>query len=486
VIWLNHKTTFSVFITDDSIGFFSADDHDLQRSYCGKVELNKGIVENGRLLEPETFTKIVASFFKEKKVKPKKLIFVLNEQNVLIRDLFITKDELDKKPLMTILEKHLGEKINTPFSEPVFSHVIRKQNSEGAWVLVFIADKNLLLDYLDVFEHIGIREVIFDLPTVSLYRLYKDETKASIDNTLMVSLYNGMISIQIIEDEMPIFGMIEDFDAATENVDEVIENYISRIANYYRYNLRKGDQSITRVWLYNFTDSILEDAIEKLLANLDQFDAKSVDLVKLSIVTSELSKICHVAFASSHFLKNQESEFKFDLERINRARLIGRYLLVVAISIFAFVSVLLIPYSLNQHDISSQRSINLNLEQQLELLEDAVPEVPRFTNQEINYSNAYDYLSETDNFPIDYINDLFGLLPDSLKIVSYKYTTATKEIVIDIEYISQIDADEYVILVYETHGVEQSGTPSATSWINGVPITRSTGNNIMEVKFIHA
>ncbi len=65
---------------------------------------------------------------------------------------------------------------------------------------------------------------------------------------MLVSIYEGMFSLQIVEEHIPIFNLIEEVDGGLEEYDMIIENFVERIANYYKYNLRKGKAEILDVW----------------------------------------------------------------------------------------------------------------------------------------------------------------------------------------------------------------------------------------------
>ena len=69
---------------------------------------------------------------------------------------------------------------------------------------------------------------------------------------MLVSLYDRTITIKIVEDNVPIFSVTEEAEDSSQQYFDVLENYVERIINFYRFNINKGEKSIENIVFYNF------------------------------------------------------------------------------------------------------------------------------------------------------------------------------------------------------------------------------------------
>ncbi len=477
----------SIFVTDLAIGFFRHDLKQPDNPTLGHVKLESEVIVNGYIQDPVLFYKSMKSLYKQYKLKPKKIKLVLHEQNMLIREFVIEKSDLQKKTVETYLYNQLGKTLHFPFSEAVISHHVMAETEFQTSVVAFIADANLLQDYNDVFEKLGAREITYDLPSLAFLQLYADKTSSLLENNMLVTLYENMISIHIVEDRLPIFGMTEECDGVGDKLCEKVENFVERIANYYKYNLRKGKSTIKEILLVNLSDRLRQDdIIDKLKSALKDFSIEFIDFADKETILEDQEKICNVAYASN-MTNNRLSELTlaFKIDRLTKSKFYANYLIVLAIAIFSLVSIVYIPYHIMLEDIAIEENVIANLEQQLDTLQAAIPIESSFTSKEKNFSNAYDFLSENETSPTTYIADLLSHVTDNLELASYRVNTSSKQIVMIIKGTSESELYEYVIGIYEDYGI-MLGIDNQDRWITSQPARRFVSNFTIEVTIDYA
>lgn len=477
----------SIYATDQAIGFFRYDPKNPELSSLGQINIDSDIIEKGYIADPMLFYKNLKSLYKQYKMKPKKIKLVLHEQNMLIREFTIQKSELQRKSVESYLHNQLGKTLHFPFSHALISHHVKYESETEISVLAFIADENLLQDYYDVLERLGAREISFDLPSLASMQLYVDKTNSQLTNTMLVTIYERMISIHIVEDRLPIFGMIEECDGVGDKLWEKVENYVERIANYYKFNLRKGKNAIKNILIVNLSERLPQNVIkEKYKAELSDFQVEILDLADKEDVLEGQTKVNHVTFASNMTSDRlPELSLNFKLNRVMKSRFYANYLMVLALAIFSLVSIVYIPYHIMLEDIAIEENIIANLEHQLDSLQAEIPVESSFTNKEKNYSNAYDYLAANETAPTAYISDLLSQITGDLELASYRVDASSKQIILIIQATSETDLYEYLIRIYEDYGIF-AGIDNQDRWITDQPTRRFLSNFTMEVTVDYA
>ncbi len=474
------SSDYSVFFTDDYVSFFELAPF-LDQSRYGFIKLDSGIIENGYIKEPEALLKLMQHMFKSNNIKPRKITLVIHDQNVLIRDIKIPKEKLAKKSITEYIQEQQGKTLLLPFSESTISHVIRHENETEIRVIALIMDANLLHDYCDVFDRLNVKEVRFEVPSLPLYEQYLEKHNLKESTTMLVSIYEGMFSLQIVEDHIPIFSLIEEVDGGLEEYDMIIENFVERIANYYKYNLRKGKTGIKNVLFFNFNpDLSILQLQHGLCAKLANYQAKICDMYLEDPMVKILPFECMIPYAIARNRKNTPPvQFDFKLERVKQLNLNANYLMIATFFIISTTLLVYIPYfSMNEEIKIAQNNVNA-LQNQLQVLISETPTSPTFSTIQQDYSNAYEYLISQEMNPKILILDLMSEMNTNVFIQSYQINSQTKEIVLVLSGDTQHDLFEYMIEVYEAYGVI-GGQEDDTRWILNKPTYKF--NNPLQVE----
>lgn len=481
----NKRSDLSIFFTDQMVGFFQHQPFLDQAAY-GTAQLEKGAIENGYIKEPESVLETVKQLLDRFKVYPRTITLMIHDQNVLIRDVKIKREDLGKKTIDQYFQEQLGKSLHFPYPDPLITHFVREEDETLIRVIALITDGQLLHSYHDIFDRLNAKEVKYDISAIPLYNVYHNKVSPLEEIVMFVNLYTGMFSIQILEKGFPIFNLIEENDGGKEEYALMVENYIERIANYYRYNLRKGKQTIAKVLIFNMNDDLADEELNKLLIRkLSSYKAQLCDFHLEETFSKMLPKTCKLPYAvllGEPFRLQHNIDFK--LERIQKTRIYGHQMMVVAFTIVVFMLLVYIPFYAMSEEIKMQQNRNNALQMQLDMLIEETPAIPVYPIDQLNHNTAYQHIANEQDMFGAYILDIMALFDSDVSLSSYQLRPGQNEIIIIINGTSDTHLYEYVIDLYETHGVLNE--PTTTRWMTERPTYRFTSPSTMEVTIYYA
>jgi len=477
----------NLYLSDSSVGLFTRRANRTGEEVHGRIDLGKGILENGYVADAEQLVLRLKTLFKANGLKPKRIRLVLNSRNVVMRVVDLPRGEVAETGIAAKLDAELGKTIHFPFPHPRVSYNLIGQDDASVKVFVVASDDKLLNDYLDVFDRLNVREVVFDTPALCLYTLFTNTANVRYRSMMLVTVYDRYFTIRIFEEDIPVFNLVEEFEGDVGTRYEEIDNYVERVANYYRYNMNRGDRSIESALVVNLGEQDDEARFESAFSarpfgipyRVFKFpDAPSgtgwnrAGLIAFAAgleKTGNLAKIPH---------------FDFRLDRPLRQTRMMQRILAVAFAVFSIVSLVYIPYHTTSEEIFILENENRNLSAQLEALEAEIALLPSFSAKERAYSDAYDALVDAGSPIAPYLADLFDMTGTDVEVLSWTYGAADREIRIVLEGSSLAVLQEYVLAVYEAHGIV--GEPESGRWIDTYPVYAGSGTNRIEVTFRHA
>lgn len=317
------KLELNISITDDVISFVEKEPGIKEVESYGEIKLPRNVIKNGYIKDPEVVLEKIKTIMKSFKIKAKQIRWIINPQNVILREIDIEKVELETKSVEEYVKDQIGKTIHFPFKDPVFTYEIKDATDDTIIVTLYVFDENLIQDYLDVFERVGIKKVTYDVAELSLYKLFyeKDEGRSADDDELItmdapfmedededqlltglmfVMVHENNVSISIFDREYPVMSIIEDVENP-EEIFDTVEQYIARISNYYRYNRNQGRQTINHVVIFNLTSEISEERMaEEMQTRLQGSQYEIFDLGNKSQYYKRLLPGgCYTALASS-------------------------------------------------------------------------------------------------------------------------------------------------------------------------------------------
>lgn len=480
------KENMTVFISDYKCSYF-VENNNIDTALFDAIDLPEGVIVNGYIKEPEILYQLLLDNLKEHKIKIRHVNILIHDQNLLIRNISIAKSDLQKKSINQYVMDQTDKKIYFPFETAAISHFIQKEDEESVKALALITDESLLHDYYDVFERLGAKEVTFDLPALSLYELYKENTVSTANQIMLVTLYNKLLAIQIFVNDTPIFQMIEECDGSSRDPQVILENYIERIANYYKFNITKGKLTIEDIVIFNLADHFSNEDLNKgVVKQLKDFNTSLYEFKGIDELEKEMPKACYLPYASMK-TKNIQFQFTFEfkLERIKKVNIYGNYLMVFSFFIFSSVALLYLPFFIFSEDIANQQNLNQGLENQLYILQRDLPQSEGYTPEQIIFNQLYESLSESEKSYEPYISDLISELNNDVDLLTFNCNASEQLIVITISGTSRLDLDEYVLAIYEAYGITDL-TSDESTWIVSAPEVNVISDFLLEVTIYHA
>ena len=312
------STELNISINDEGIGFVEKEPGYAEVNSYGEVRLPKGVIKNGYIKEPEILLEKMKNIFKSYTIKSKNIRWIINEQNAILREITIQKEELQNQNLETYLKGQVGKTLHFPFKKPIFEHFVKEETDDYIKLVMYILDENMLQDYMDVFDRLKIKNVTYEMPALALWKLYYQDDEANleednkrkrstevnpdnlIDGLMVFQLFDTMFSITIFEKEYPVFSLMEDIENEDQRF-EIAEQYIFRISNYYKFNKNDGQKAIRDVVIFNLTSVASNEQVQTDMEyRLKGMRAEVFDLsTKSDYYQKILPTGCYVALAAS-------------------------------------------------------------------------------------------------------------------------------------------------------------------------------------------
>ncbi|XMB73031.1 hypothetical protein RJI07_03745 [Mycoplasmatota bacterium WC30] len=477
-----NKFITSIFVTDNAIGIYCHNKINIADSISKNIILEADIIENGNIKKPFILLEKLNKAFKEIKFVPKTINFVFWGENILIRELTIDKKELTKISISDYIKGQINETLIFPFEEATYTYNVKNETNEEVSIIIAITDKNIIEDYFDVFEKSGIRNIQMSLLSENIDYLFNEVANDKDKTSIIVSLMDHNISVHVVEDDILVFGINHECEMMKDGVCDVVSEFIERIANYYEFNLRKGERKVGNVILVNFSEKMSKATIK----NAIDFDVDSIQL-DITDINSDLSwkeKHSNVAsIASLAQTKNFNKSMNFNIKRTKACNVIASYLLVLTLFIFSTVSLIYIPLVNYSRDIQELENINTNLLTRQQMLEDNILNNDSSSSFEKNYNSAYEELTILTASPSKYITDILSLANDEVEILNIELNDSEKRISITLTSIDEVYLYDFSITLYEEFGI--TDTETTIKWITSTPLI-IVSDNTMEVTIYYA
>ncbi len=484
---MKKKNIASVYITDHNITIYSHCIYDSTLSEYISQDLEPGVISQGYIKKPKKFLLIFKQAIKALKNRPKNVHWVMQDQNLLIREYEIDKKNLENLSVEDHLKAEIGKNIRYPFANATFAFKTLNESDASINISMFIADQDLIEDYLDIFNKAGIRHVNYSVLSSAINMLYNDSEADVIKNTMVVLILNDTITINIIENRRTIFGTLDECNGQEKDCGE-LKDYIDRIANYYKYNLRDGNREIDNVFVLDTTENqMIKNKLSDYQAD-EAFDYKlnMVDVNDFNPVKKDMPNILAVAYLSSISVeKTGLGSIEFNINRIGRSTLLANYLLVLSVGIIAVVSLIYIPYMNMLDRVNEQEVVNHALDMQKQMLVANVEANNVFSSSEIAYNHAYSFLIDKEPKEEYYLESLADMASGNVRLLNMGIDKGNQSVEMKIQADDVKDLYEFIIDIYETYGIVD-GIDDTGRWITEYPEFTFVSGNTMEVVIHYA
>jgi type IV pilus assembly protein PilM len=204
------------------------------------IKTPQGLVTEGEVTDVEGVSKILASFWREKKIAEKKVVVGVANQKVVVR--VIEMPYMSENELRSAIQFQLGDYIPIPIEEAIVDFQIisthdNEQNGKMMDVLVVAARRDMVENTIAAIEGAGLKPIIIDVASLAFARAVMNETEGNqhghekhLENEheveteaiAMINISSNMTDIVVIEDGVPRFTRISGMGghAFTEAISE--------------------------------------------------------------------------------------------------------------------------------------------------------------------------------------------------------------------------------------------------------------------------
>lgn len=170
----------------------------------GSATLPEGAVDDGALNEPEVVASAISNLFKNLKIKKKKVGFSISGYSVIVKkvNLAVMNEEEMEKHIMNEADQYIPFDIQDVYLD--FQDL--KTNTaeiDRTDVMLVAAKKEIVDDYLNMLESIGLQATIVDIDGFALENTYEYNTPKT-DNVALIDIGASKMNINIISKGMSV------------------------------------------------------------------------------------------------------------------------------------------------------------------------------------------------------------------------------------------------------------------------------------------
>jgi len=169
MINLLNKSSIGLDIADETIEVAELRGSRVQS--LGWIKLPLGIVERGRIKDPDKLARAVRNVFlraRPRPIKAKKIIFNLPESQVFIHTFELKDHQKEQRNDLVFREAQK----NIPISKEnlLFSYKILSQDGDKTEILLIAASREVVLEWQKFFQGLGLEVEVFDIEPLAVFR----------------------------------------------------------------------------------------------------------------------------------------------------------------------------------------------------------------------------------------------------------------------------------------------------------------------------
>ena len=205
---------------------------------------------------------------------------------------------IKENELKTYLNLEIGISIHLPFEQAVLDVIKIGQDEQVQQIALIAAPENLVCQYRDLLEEVGLKPIVADVSSFAYYRLYHHlgyikET----EHLLELQLEQHSMNICVFHQHIPKFfrhlNLSSTLDTGMNQagwLQEVLAE-LERISNFYHFSVTQGKHAINRIMLTNTPQGAwqVEQNIEEVL----QIPVIQLDGETLQTISAEPIPSCY-------------------------------------------------------------------------------------------------------------------------------------------------------------------------------------------------
>lgn len=263
----------------------------------GEVELPPGTIKDGVIENKEQLMKVLAKLIKKKSWKKKKLFFCLPDDAVVIRQLTIPVS-LTAEEAISYFYNQLGISFHLPFANPAIAVEFLEEKGElEREILLYAYPKDKIAAFENVFREVGLKPVVADLTSLSVYRYYYKRYRQENDHVLHIHWNWNALIVTVFHNHKAIFTRYVKLnlngyqsDLSKKEIEETINQNsieISRLIDFYQYSISKGQANISLVLLSGdlpYLNEVKTKLKENLTPDIFTFSGSEEELKYLDVL----------------------------------------------------------------------------------------------------------------------------------------------------------------------------------------------------------
>lgn len=224
----------------------------------GELNLPHEVIKDGAIVNRAAFLKAVSTLVKKKNWKGKPLYFCLPDDSVVIRNLQIPA-VLTEEESLHYVSTQLGHSFYLPFANPSLAIEFLEEENQLRNILLYAYPNEKIVAFEEVFRQAGLKPVVADLTSLSVYRLYYKRIRMEHDHVLHIQWNTDALVVTAFQNHKAIFTryikvtVSERQEEMTEQSTERLMNEylieVRRIIDFYQFSISKGQASINLVLL---------------------------------------------------------------------------------------------------------------------------------------------------------------------------------------------------------------------------------------------
>lgn len=170
----------------------------------GSATLPEGAVDDGALNEPEIVASAISNLFKNLKIKKKKIGFSISGYSVIVKkvNLAVMNEKDMETHIMSEAEQYIPFDIQDVYLD--FQDLkTSTADHERTDVMLVAAKKEIVDDYLEMLESIGLQATIVDVDGFALENTYEYNTPKT-ENVALIDIGASKMNINIISKGMSV------------------------------------------------------------------------------------------------------------------------------------------------------------------------------------------------------------------------------------------------------------------------------------------
>jgi len=273
-------------------------------------ELPKGVIDSEGIVDSEGLIKTLMQIpYKFNKKNPRVALAVSGPTNTVVRIIkvpFITKDEI-----MLNLPLELDKYIPFNVKEVYYDfHILEQSKEKGLTeIVVAVAIRQIVNDYINIFEKAGITPVVIDIGALALYNLYSINYNDK-STVAVINIGENVINFAITKNRKPLY--VRDSTNSTnfyinmnEANEEEIRNFADEIsAEIYRqigyFKTLVPEEAVDKIFITGFpiiSPFFIPSVSERLEQKIEIFNPfRKININKK--ISSKMQQYAHIASIS--------------------------------------------------------------------------------------------------------------------------------------------------------------------------------------------